>query len=66
MLHKLGTIISKSQSTFINEHYSPLVISRNDKNKQLTLLSLRKLALTAITAIYLGNFFQGRGEGSIS
>jgi hypothetical protein len=26
---------------------TPLVISRNDKNKQLTLLSQRKLALTA-------------------
>jgi hypothetical protein len=29
-------------------NYTPLVISRNDKNKQLTLLSQRKLALTAI------------------
>jgi hypothetical protein len=27
--------------------YTPLVISRHDKNKQLTLLSQRKLALTA-------------------
>jgi hypothetical protein len=27
--------------------YIPLVISRNDKNKQLTFLSQRKLALTA-------------------
>jgi hypothetical protein len=33
-------------------NYTPLVISRNDKNKQLTLLSQRKLALTAIN-----NFF---------
>jgi hypothetical protein len=29
-------------------NYTPLVISWNDKNKQLTLLSQRKLALTAI------------------
>jgi hypothetical protein len=28
-------------------NYTPLVISRNDKNMQLTLLSQRKLALTA-------------------
>jgi hypothetical protein len=29
-------------------NYTPLGISSNDKNKQLTLLSQRKLALTAI------------------
>jgi hypothetical protein len=29
------------------KNYTPLVISRNDKNKQLTLLSQSKLALTA-------------------
>jgi hypothetical protein len=29
-------------------NFTPLVISVNDKNKQLTLLSQRKLALTAI------------------
>jgi hypothetical protein len=28
-------------------NYTPLVIGRNEKNKQLTLLSLRKLALTS-------------------
>ncbi len=28
-------------------NYTPLMISENDKNKQLTLLSHRKLALTA-------------------
>jgi hypothetical protein len=28
-------------------NYTPRVINRNDKNKQLTLLSQRKLALTA-------------------
>jgi hypothetical protein len=28
-------------------NFSPLAISKNDKNKQLTLLSQRKLALTA-------------------
>jgi hypothetical protein len=33
---------------FINvNNYTPLAISRNDKNKQLTLLSQHKLALTA-------------------
>jgi hypothetical protein len=34
-------------------NYTPLVISRNDKNKQLTLLSQLKLALTAINFLYL-------------
>jgi hypothetical protein len=36
-------------------HYTPLVISRNDKNMQLTLRSqrkLRKLALTAINKLF--------------
>jgi hypothetical protein len=32
-------------------NYTPLVISRNEKNKQLTLLSQRKLALTAINKL---------------
>jgi hypothetical protein len=32
-------------------NYTPLVISRNDKYKQLTLLSQRKLALTAINKL---------------
>jgi hypothetical protein len=32
-------------------NYTPLVISRNDKNKLLTLLSQRKLALTAINKL---------------
>jgi hypothetical protein len=40
------------QSTFINEQLTPLVFSRNDKNKQLTLLSKRKLALTAINKLF--------------
>jgi hypothetical protein len=31
---------------------SPLVISRNDKNKQLTLLRHRKLALTARNTLF--------------
>jgi hypothetical protein len=36
-----------SQSTFINAQlYTPLVISGNNKNKQLTLLSQCKLAIT--------------------
>ncbi len=41
------SIQAASQSIFINEqfnHYTPLVIGRSDKNKQLTLLSQRKLA----------------------
>jgi hypothetical protein len=33
-------------------NYNPLVISRNDKNKQLTLLSQYKLALTAINKLF--------------
>jgi hypothetical protein len=45
----LSAIQAVSQSTFINE---PLVISGNDKNKQLTLLSQRKLALTAGNALF--------------
>jgi hypothetical protein len=32
-------------------NYTPLVISKNDKNKQLTLLSQRKLALTAVNEL---------------
>jgi hypothetical protein len=32
-------------------NYTPPVISRNDKNKQLTLLSQRKLALTALKVV---------------
>jgi hypothetical protein len=33
-------------------NYPPLVISRNEKNKQLTLLSQRKLALNAINKLF--------------
>jgi hypothetical protein len=33
--------------------YTPLVISGNDKNKQLTLLSQRKLALTTINTFFI-------------
>jgi hypothetical protein len=44
----LSVIQAASQSTFINA----LVISRNDKNKQLTLLSQRKLALTARNTLF--------------
>jgi hypothetical protein len=44
----LSAIQASSQFTFIN----PLVISRNDKNKQLTLISQRKLALTAINILF--------------
>jgi hypothetical protein len=32
--------------------YTPLVISGNDKNNQLTLLSQTKLALTAINTLF--------------
>jgi hypothetical protein len=35
------------------DNYTPLSISRNDKNKQLTLLSQRKLALTARNTLLL-------------
>jgi hypothetical protein len=35
----------------MNNH-TPLVINRNKKNKQLTLLSQRKLALTAINKLF--------------
>jgi len=43
-----SAIQASSQSTFIDAklQYTPLVISRNDKNKQLTILYQRKLALT--------------------
>jgi hypothetical protein len=38
-------------------NYTPLVISRNDKNKQLTLWSQHKLALTAIYKLFaLSNY----------
>jgi hypothetical protein len=30
---------AENQSTFINENYAPLVICKNDKNKQLTFCS---------------------------
>jgi hypothetical protein len=44
----LSAIQAASKSTFINtlHNYTPLVISKNDKNMQLTLLSQRKLAST--------------------
>jgi hypothetical protein len=45
----LSAIQAASQSTFItytSNNYTPLVISWNVKNKQLTLLSQRKLAFT--------------------
>jgi hypothetical protein len=34
------------------KNYTPLLISRNNKNKQLTLLSQSKLALTAINKLF--------------
>jgi hypothetical protein len=46
----ISAIQASSQTTFIN--YTPLVISRNDKNKQLPLLSQRKLALNARNALF--------------
>jgi hypothetical protein len=33
-------------------NYTPLAISKNDKNKQLTLLNQRKLAFTARNALF--------------
>jgi hypothetical protein len=48
-----GAIQTLSQSTSINEQITPLVISRNDKNKQLSLLSQRKLTLlTSINKLF--------------
>jgi hypothetical protein len=49
----LSAIQAASQSTFINAQllYTPL-ISGNDKNKQITLLSQRKLALTARNTLF--------------
>jgi hypothetical protein len=41
-----------ANSLFSMNNYTPLVISRNDKNKQLTLLSQCKLALTAINKLF--------------
>jgi hypothetical protein len=46
----LSAIQAASQSTLSMYNYTPLVISRNEQNKQLTLL--RKLALTAINKIF--------------
>jgi hypothetical protein len=42
----LSAIQAASQSTFINAQFTPLVISGNEKNKQITLLTQGKLALT--------------------
>jgi hypothetical protein len=42
----LSAIQAASQSTFITSLLTPLVISGNDKNRQLTLLSICKLAFT--------------------
>ncbi len=41
-----------SQFTLSMHNYSPLMISRNDKNKLLTLLSQRKFALTARNTLF--------------
>jgi hypothetical protein len=50
----LNTIQAASQYTFINalQRNTLLVISRNDKNKKLTLLSKQKLALTARNKLF--------------
>jgi hypothetical protein len=49
----LSAIQAASQSNFINTQlYYTSVTSRNDKNKQLTLLSQRKLALTARNTLF--------------
>jgi hypothetical protein len=44
-------IQAESQSTFINAQFY-FVISGNDKNKQLTLLSQHKLAVTGINTLF--------------
>jgi hypothetical protein len=38
----------QAYALLLMHNYTPLVISRNDKHKQLSLLSQRKLALTTI------------------
>jgi hypothetical protein len=46
-------LYKKQAKPLLSVHnYTPLGISRNDKNKQLTLLSQRKLALTAINPLF--------------
>jgi hypothetical protein len=47
-----SAIQASSQSSFISDNYTPLVTSRNDKNKQLTILSQNKMALTAINKLF--------------
>jgi hypothetical protein len=42
----------QANSSLSVNNYTPLVISRNDKNKQLTLLSQRKRALTTINKLF--------------
>jgi hypothetical protein len=51
----LIAIQASRQFTFFNQYllYNPLVNSRNGKNKQLTLLNQRKLALTTINKRFL-------------
>jgi hypothetical protein len=48
----LSAIQAQANPLLSMKNYTPLVISRNDKNKQLTLLSQRKLALTAINKLF--------------
>jgi hypothetical protein len=48
----LSTIQAASQSTFINEQLNSNCDFGNDKNKQLTLLSQRKFALTARNTLF--------------
>ncbi len=45
--NKAPTALSAIQAS---SYYTPLVIRRNDKNKQLTLLSQRKLALEVLSS----------------
>jgi hypothetical protein len=51
----VSAIQAARQYTFINLQllYAPLVISGNDKNNQLTLLSQRKLTLISITTLFV-------------
>jgi hypothetical protein len=48
----LSAIQAASQSTFFMQNYTPLVYSGNDKNKQKTLQSQHKLALTARNTLF--------------
>jgi hypothetical protein len=51
--HSYIAIQAASQSTLSMHNFIPLVISGKDKNKQLTLLTQRKLAFTGKMSLYI-------------